>query len=540
MHKKTLPSKRVDQLHEVLLEEAANDNIANCETQWTCLHGTGSFRVKRLENHVKRSTPTTPTTNQQQMIQSKSSVTQNKQSLTTVTGQMNLQLSVHSKLQQSHQEKKEEDKKQELDAAMVKTDVLNESGAERDKPEYPPAIASGSLVSFPGKRRLCLFGGMTDKTGCINDTWIYELGLRKWRKIEFEGRERPNLNNSSSSLHAASRTEILNGTLNNFESTKCIVPNERCGHVAVSAGPNEMLLFGGQNVEEVRYFNDLWVFKPDPIPQWKMLCPSGVPPKPRWYSSAVYYEDQLILMGGEGEDYELIKELSIYSKTENKWLNLRTIFPYPSGRMLHSACIVGECMIVVGGVGKDDTSTADVWSFDTRLMQWSEIKTRGPSPFDTKRGVQKSLYGHTCSVWGNRIIVYGGRQDNGINGAVWMLDLDSATWTELSLGWKSGQFPSQRWKHMLCSDHYSHISSKSYRPDEKRNLEHLSKYQQNKYDLNSSNNNSNNNGIDIGRLQQPADILLQKLTRTYIFGGAGQSKRFGDLWEFTLSLNKQM
>lgn len=56
-------------------------------------------------------------------------------------------------------------------------------------------------------------------------------------------------------------------------------------------------------------------------------------------------------------------------------------------------------------------------------MIWQEIKTSGKTPFDTPNGEKKSIYGHCCSVWGNKILIYGGKHDKEMNSSVWMLDL---------------------------------------------------------------------------------------------------------------------
>ena len=348
-----------EEIMQTALAQNVHVDMSKCAMNWICLHGTGCAKPKRLEKHDKQ----TLTANSHLRMSKQSSLSAVKQNTTTTDDlplqQEHLQTHLHTKLGQ------ERDRMRGIGPSVPvelksRTDTLNEiQPASADNIDFPPAIASGSLVSFPGKRRLCLFGGIADKIGCSNDTWIYELGLQKWKKVEFEGREK-----SSSTNNISSRADMLNYTLNNVEITRCILPKQRCGHVAVGVGQNEMLVFGGQNVSQVQYFDDLWTLKLEPTPQWKMVCPSGNIPRARWYSSAVFYDDQLFVYGGEGENYELIKDVSVYSRTDNRWLNLRTIYPYPNARMLHSACIVEESMIIVGGVGKDEMSTADVWKFD--------------------------------------------------------------------------------------------------------------------------------------------------------------------------------
>ena len=48
-----------------------------------------------------------------------------------------------------------------------------------------------------------------------------------------------------------------------------------------------------------------------------------------------------------------------------RWLDMRTIYPYPPGRQLHAAAALpDETMWVVGGIG--DKPLTDVWVFDAR------------------------------------------------------------------------------------------------------------------------------------------------------------------------------
>jgi hypothetical protein len=170
--------------------------------------------------------------------------------------------------------------------------------------------------------------------------------------------------------------------------------------------------------------------------------------------------------------------------------------------MLHTACIVEEKMIVIGGLGKDDISTADIWNFDTRLMSWSQIHTKGKSPFETKSGALKSIYGHQCAVWENKIILCGGKHDNNFNPSIWILDVFNSTWLECSPAMNPSKFPSQRWKHMICS-HVNYNRNEK----ERRMTRDLTK-------------NDNKSTINI-----------------YILGGMSNGIHYDDLWEFKLRLN---
>lgn len=114
---------------------------------------------------------------------------------------------------------------------------------KKKKRTSPPPLTSCTLVAFQGKRKLCLFGGMSEK-GSTNSTWIFDLGVLKWKLIGFS-----QTNNEQS----------IDQTFYSIQKT--IVPPKRCGHCAATIGSNEMYLFGGQYIEKMVYYNDLWVFR---------------------------------------------------------------------------------------------------------------------------------------------------------------------------------------------------------------------------------------------------------------------------------------
>jgi len=262
----------------------------------------------------------------------------------------------------------------------------------------PPPLTSPSLVAFKGKRKLCLFGGIGNN-GCMNDTWIYDLGVQQWKKITTDTYAADHLHSSSidSSIsikgslglnHSYATKNNINNNNNNFGGKKTtmgsshtatstfrnnpavanlLVPQARCGHCAVSTGPNEMLMFGGNKTETMKYYNDMWSFKLEPTPQWKLLNPHGTAPVARSYAASVFYEDYFVIHSGESEKYELLRDICLYSKKQNKWLALKTIYPYPAERMLHSAVEVDGKFIITGGVSSVN-NLADVWSFDLSTL----------------------------------------------------------------------------------------------------------------------------------------------------------------------------
>jgi hypothetical protein len=195
-----------------------------------------------------------------------------------IENQLHLHSLGESKLTQyQRQYKLKTKKKREQEKSKPKIHAFNNLQYRTDDQvrTNPPGLTSSTLVSFPGKKRLCLFGGISE-SGTMNDTWIYELGLKEWHKIEFEAPVQQH-NTSLSNLVVTSANRSINHdqncfsplSFNNYENhVKSVIPPKRCGHVAVSMTSNEMHIFGGQNVEKMVYYNDMWLFKNDPAPTW--------------------------------------------------------------------------------------------------------------------------------------------------------------------------------------------------------------------------------------------------------------------------------
>jgi len=419
----------------------------------------------------------------------------------------------------------------------------------------PPPLNSGTLVAFPSKRRLCLFGGMTDQ-GSTNDTWIFEIGLEKWIRTEFLA-TRENTFSDYSPLKK--RNSLVEDN----------IPRKRCGHVADTFDNNTMFMFGGGDLEQKQLYNDLWMFKPDPYPVWKCLSSndydlSKTPgkPSPRMNAACTAKDDIFIVHGGEGHHFLPLDDFGVFSRENNEWIPLLTVHPKPSARFLHTANLIDNKMIVVGGAS-NMAFTDTVWSFDTFSLSWQQVKipTRN-SPFEN----DMNLYGHTASVWGNRLMVIGGLNGSTgeYNDKVWLLDLIANCWVDISSSWPSEQLPTHRYKHMAISDFYSHLNCNTFRAAEKNELTNLAKYQVKKQYSRITgenpqsgneftggspsmrnmfvkrNSRSNLSEYDHTLLQLPADVVLQKMTRTYIFGGidSDSNKRASDLWEASLVFNQ--
>ena len=146
------------------------------------------------------------------------------------------------------------------------------------------------------------------------------------------------------------------------------------------------------------------------------------------------------------------------------WMPLRTIYPSPPARMMHSGVAISDSIVMVGGSG--DHQTSDVWLLESRSLIWKEIKTTPvpgelfpKSPFHLPNGNIGTLTGHVITAYDNIVIIHGGKLDGKLCGEnLWLLDLTTGCWclsdVVLPEGAKKGDktvVPSARWKHAVCA-----------------------------------------------------------------------------------------
>lgn len=161
-------------------------------------------------------------------------------------------------------------------------------------------------------------------------------------------------------------------------------------------------------------------------------------------------------------------------------------------------------------------------------MKWNKLETKGPAPYEPG----KPLVGHAASVWYNKIMIHGGKIGEHYNFSTYMLDLRCNTWIKGNTLEQQDGFPIARWKHASCSDYYSHLASKSFDRHAKHNLHHAANMQTKEYTMYNE-----HDSISVDAL--PAEALLTKYTRMYMYGGIGPTMRYNDLHELTFSLQRK-
>lgn len=309
-------------------------------------------------------------------------------------------------------------------------------------PVFPHPYSSAAMCRIPGS--LCVFGGVTDG-GSTNETWLYDLEKQVWRFPFAE------------ELFRVSRMEARGGMASSSmdmagEEADMVMPTARCGHsmVVVPQDPFKLLTFGGSCLESGRYISDVWQLSAGAYPSWDEIPQGGDIPFARLHATSCVMGNKVFLYGGEAESYELLGDIHAFDIDRRRWLDMRTIYPYPPGRQLHAAAALpDETMWVVGGIG--DKPLTDVWVFDAQSLVWREVRMRGKGPFDGPNGGKVSLSAHTLSTVQGKLVLIGGRKGHALSTSNWIIDTVSEQWVEIlpSPDQPPGPVLPSRWKH--CS-----------------------------------------------------------------------------------------
>jgi N-acetylneuraminic acid mutarotase len=153
--------------------------------------------------------------------------------------------------------------------------------------------------------------------------------------------------------------------------------------------------------------------------QWSQRDTKGDIPPPRRAHTTTLVDRKLVVFGG-GQGalyYDTVYVLDIASRT---WSRPKVSSPSPPCRRAHTAVLHEQKIWIFGG-GNGMTALNDVWTLDVsdpKNMKWEEQKIRGRVP--DPRGY------HTANLVGNVMIVVGGSNAKDFFPDVWCLDLGTS------------------------------------------------------------------------------------------------------------------
>lgn len=246
----------------------------------------------------------------------------------------------------------------------------------------PPARRDHSLVT--DGQHLYLFGGRSG-AGTLGDTWTYNIATNAWRQLDANG------------------------------------PVPRFGHNSVwDASRGQMAVFGGQNGA---FFNDAWEFEPA-AKRWTQLAAGGAGPEQRYGAAAALDPaGHLLISHGFTDAGRYDDTWSLGLPPQLGWTDLS-----PAGDRPIKRCLVRGAwdeerkrFLIFGGQTNANPFLGDLWML--KQGAWTELASEPkPSP--------RNLYAMALDQEGQRVIVAGGRSEQGQENDVWFLDLASDTWTQ--------------------------------------------------------------------------------------------------------------
>ncbi|XP_050302443.1 F-box only protein 42-like [Anthonomus grandis grandis] len=167
--------------------------------------------------------------------------------------------------------------------------------------------------------------------------------------------------------------------------------SRRYSHTAV-VSENSMFVFGGCTCA-MTTFNDLW--KLDLTTRnWVRPLTMGAYPSPKACSSLIKYKDFLVLFGGWTyppsyplyQSWHLFNELHVYDVTANNWTCIISTEIRPPPVAGHSVSVVGDYMIIFGGLQKPSSAvhcekSNDIWKLHLDSWSWCKQEVQaGPKP----------------------------------------------------------------------------------------------------------------------------------------------------------------
>ncbi|KYB27517.1 F-box only protein 42 [Tribolium castaneum] len=208
--------------------------------------------------------------------------------------------------------------------------------------------------------------------------------------------------------------------------------SKRYSHTA-AIHENSMYVFGGCTCS-MTTFNDLWRLDLSKR-QWVRPLAMGTYPSPKACSSLICYKDLLVLFGGWAyppsyplyQSWHLFNELHIYDIAANHWTCVNTTnTPPPTAG--HSVSVVGEWMIVFGGIHKPSTAvhcekSNDIWKLNLETWTWYRQEVEGePRP--------NGRLGQTQVVLDPKhLLIIGGSGGPTLNYCdAWILNMEGAVW----------------------------------------------------------------------------------------------------------------
>eukprot|EP01017_Pseudomicrothorax_dubius_P015171 TRINITY_DN17598_c0_g1_i2.p1 TRINITY_DN17598_c0_g1~~TRINITY_DN17598_c0_g1_i2.p1 ORF type:complete len:632 (-),score=66.75 TRINITY_DN17598_c0_g1_i2:144-2039(-) len=225
-------------------------------------------------------------------------------------------------------------------------------------------------------------GGITSTGRFMNDTWILDLALSRWKKVRAEGRP--------VAFHAA--VAVVSTGNRPFQLFRQWKQDPHCSY------PEGIYSFGGLN-EKGEILDSLRVLKlSNQVWCWETVQASGVPPKSRYHCTMSYFEPKkfLLVIGGRNDrniEKPCFDDVLLFSLERMSWTEVSTYGQALQPRYGHCTTIFGNQLFLLGGITFTGAvpPKLDVLELDDfrvmRFLHKEKAKAQRPS----RHFVQKSL-----------------------------------------------------------------------------------------------------------------------------------------------------
>ncbi|KAJ7030160.1 hypothetical protein C8F04DRAFT_739155 [Mycena alexandri] len=180
-------------------------------------------------------------------------------------------------------------------------------------------------------------------------------------------------------------------------------------------------LFGGCDDNESS--RDIYCFDTETL-QWSRPDTIGETPPPSRTHTATLVNRNIVVYGG-GQGSTFYDSTYVLDTITRCWSRPPVTGPTPQARRAHTAVhYQGKIYIFGGGNGK--SALNDLWTLDVSnitKLHWQELETSGRKP--KHRGY------HTANLIGNAMIVVGGSDGKDCFDDIWCLNLGTLRWTKL-------------------------------------------------------------------------------------------------------------
>ncbi|EIN05797.1 galactose oxidase [Punctularia strigosozonata HHB-11173 SS5] len=276
-----------------------------------------------------------------------------------------------------------------------------------------------------------VFGGCDDK-GCWQDVWCFDVETMFWSHPQMLGDIPPPCRAHSATL--VDRKIVIFGggqgpqyyndvyVLDTVTRrwTKPVfshpIPAPRRAHTTVHH-KNKLWIFGGGNGMEA--LNDVWTLDvgvPIDRMRWELIETGPKKPSPRGYHTANLIGNVMVVIGGS-DGRECFSDVWLFNIDTLGWLNVKLEVAHR--RLSHSSTQIGSYLFITGG--HDGTNyTSELLLFNLVSLQYEARQTVGKRP--SPRGY------HVAVLADGRLFVFGGFNGHEVYDDVHILDLAAAAY----------------------------------------------------------------------------------------------------------------